>query len=169
MICLNCKTTFDTTNKNQIYCSANCRNVDKVRQWRIKNKKTCECGKAILPESSTCRKCQKRFIKNMTLQEATYLKHHRSSAFALIRARARVVAKKNNLDSCVVCGYKRHVEIGHIIPIKEYPLATMIDEINDAKNLVPLCPTHHWEFDNKFLSIKVIEIGKYEINDSGKT
>lgn len=29
----------------------------------------------------------------------------------------------------------------------------LVKEINDIENLVPLCPNHHWEFDNKILKL----------------
>ena len=84
----------------------------------------------------------------MTLKEAIYHKHHRSSAYALIRSRARAIAKKIGLTKCMKCGYDLHVEIAHIKRISDFTEDTFINVINDPSNLLALCPTHHWEFDN---------------------
>jgi len=53
---------------------------------------------------------------------------------------------------CRVCGYEKHVEIAHIKPVKSFPDTAMISEINDIKNLMALCPTHHWEHDHQILN-----------------
>ena len=53
----------------------------------------------------------------------------------------------------MVCGYYKHIEICHIKPIRDFPLDTPILEVNDLSNLIGLCPTHHWEFDNGILKI----------------
>lgn len=52
---------------------------------------------------------------------------------------------------CVICGYDKHVEVCHIRRVADFPATSTIEEINDIKNLVSLCPNHHWEFDNGML------------------
>ena len=84
----------------------------------------------------------------MTLGEAIYFRHHKSSAFALVRTRARAVAKKLGWKACAKCGYDKHIEIGHVKDIASYSLDTLLSVINVPENLIPLCPNCHWEFDN---------------------
>ncbi|MFN4973832.1 MAG: HNH endonuclease [Bacteroidota bacterium] len=84
----------------------------------------------------------------MTLKDAIYHKHHRSSAYALVRSRARTIARKLNLTTCIRCGYNKHVEIAHIKAISEFDETALLSEINSKENLMPLCPNCHWENDN---------------------
>ena len=56
--------------------------------------------------------------------------------------------------ACAVCGYNKHIEIAHVISVSSFSDDTFIGEINDIKNLIPLCPNHHWEFDNNLLEFR---------------
>ena len=85
----------------------------------------------------------------MSLADAIYVKHHKSSAYALVRSRARLVGKKLGWKSCAKCQYDKHVEIAHIQPIGSFDKNTMLSVINNPTNLIPLCPNCHWEFDHK--------------------
>ena len=87
----------------------------------------------------------------MTLSEAIYDKHHRSSAYALIRTRARSIAKKLVLDTCEKCGYDKHVEIAHKRGISTFEGDTLISVINSNENLMALCPNCHWEYNHNLL------------------
>lgn len=49
------------------------------------------------------------------------------------------------------CGYDRHVDICHKRDIADFPDNTLLKTVNHIDNLVALCPTHHWEFDNGYL------------------
>lgn len=84
----------------------------------------------------------------MTLKDAIYKYCHKSSAFALVRSRARALFIKLQINSCQKCGYDKHIEACHIKPINEFLEDTMLSEINSIENLIPLCPNCHWEFDN---------------------
>ncbi len=56
--------------------------------------------------------------------------------------------------SCLLCGYDKHFHVCHIKDVKGFPgEAKIVDEINHIDNLLALCPTHHWEFDNGHLKI----------------
>jgi predicted restriction endonuclease len=48
---------------------------------------------------------------------------------------------------CCVCGYSNHVDVAHIRSVSSFSTDTLIREINDIDNLLPLCPNHHWEYD----------------------
>jgi hypothetical protein len=50
--------------------------------------------------------------------------------------------------ACVHCMYDKHVDIAHRKAVNEFPETTLIREINDLANLMPLCPNHHWEHDH---------------------
>jgi len=58
---------------------------------------------------------------------------------------------------CIVCGYQNHVDVAHIIPVYEFHDLAKISEINGISNLVALCPNHHWELDNGFITREEIQ------------
>jgi hypothetical protein len=75
-----------------------------------------------------------------------------------IHSRIRTLARANYIKAglpleCKVCRYNTHVDICHIKAIKDHPLITEINVVNDVSNLVALCKNHHWEFDNNLLII----------------
>jgi hypothetical protein len=61
---------------------------------------------------------------------------------------------------CKRCGYELHFEVSHLRDVSTFPDSALVSEINDLMNLVALCPTHHWEFDNGHLSVKELQRGK---------
>lgn len=74
-----------------------------------------------------------------------------------IRKHARLVfAESDEPKECCECGYSRHVEVSHIKDISEFSDDALLEEINSINNLLGLCPTHHWEFDNGFLKLENI-------------
>jgi predicted restriction endonuclease len=79
------------------------------------------------------------------------VKHHKSSAFALVRTRARAVMKKLGINKCENCGYDKHIEVAHIKAIGLFTLETLINIINSPRNLLALCPNYHWEYDHSLL------------------
>lgn len=52
-----------------------------------------------------------------------------------------------------ICGYDRHVNICHKKAVADFSDNALVKEINSIDNLVALCPTHHWEYDNGFINI----------------
>ena len=144
MICIQCS----SETKNPKFCSRSCAATYNNLQRPKKPHPQCElCGVKIDKRSKRCRKCCSH-LGDMTLNEAIYSQHHRSSAYALVRTRARTIAKKLGLDSCKFCGYNKHVEIAHIKGISTFTGDTLISVINGEDNLMALCPNCHWEFDN---------------------
>jgi hypothetical protein len=149
--CLYC----DKETKNPKFCSRSCAASynNKIAPKR-KPEHTCiDCNK---PINSTRKRClehhliwvKTREFKDLTLGEAIYRQQHRTSAYALVRTRARIIAKKLGYDKCKNCGYNKHVEIAHIKPISSFSEEILLSEINSIDNLLPLCPNCHWEFDN---------------------
>lgn len=100
-------------------------------------------------------------LKTKTVSQVEYTKHHKSSAYALIRAQARALYKQHQLPrKCFHCGYDKHIEICHIKPIKDFDKSTPISEVNKITNIIGLCPNCHWEFDNNLIQIE------YKLDDS---
>lgn len=147
-----CKVCNKPLKTGKIYCSISCTNKDKPKRKLSNYCK--DCNKPIYSSRKYCDDCGRlntEKIENLTLSEAIYHKHHRSSAFALVRTRARQKAKKLNLNKCLVCGYDKHVEICHKKPISKFSLDTKISVINHENNLLPFCRNHHWEYDHGLL------------------
>ena len=149
MLCLNCQN--ETSNPK--FCCRSCgvSYNNKLNPKRKLSKKCKHCD-VLIPSN---RKCCDKHSKirwsgrgDLTIADAIYKRHHRSSAYALIRTRARSIAKSNGLTSCNKCGYDKHVEIAHIKPISEFSDDTLISVVNDLSNLMPLCPNCHWEMDH---------------------
>lgn len=69
---------------------------------------------------------------------------------------ARFIYRKSQKPMCcLTCGYSTYVEVCHIKAVSEFPDNTPVSVINDPDNLIALCPTHHWEFDNGHLKIDI--------------
>ena len=144
--------TCGKQHNNPKFCSRSCAakwtNVHYPKKQKIRVDKSCEvCGVSIDYRSKRCIKCSS-FLGDMTLKEAIYEKHHRSSAYALVRTRARSEAKKYNMNTCEKCGYNKHVEIAHKKGISTFEGNTLISVINARENLMALCPNCHWEYDH---------------------
>lgn len=77
---------------------------------------------------------------------------HANSWHSFVRYRARNTVK-HLPQICYECGYNRHVEVCHIKPIKDFSGESKLSVVNDIRNLVLLCPNHHWELDNQILSV----------------
>lgn len=54
---------------------------------------------------------------------------------------------------CYFCDYSKHIEVAHIKSVQSFDENNLIGSINSIENLVALCPTHHWEYDNGLLSL----------------
>lgn len=106
----------------------------------------CKCHLDYKKRRTLCENC--RDDSDMTLAEATYTRHHKSSAYALVRSRARKIAKDLGMNTCEKCGYNIHVEIAHKKAVSTFDKNTLLSEINHPLNLMALCPNCHWEHDN---------------------
>lgn len=159
-----CKNCGNTTN-NPKFCSRSCSATftNKTNPKRLLIDRICgNCGsklqrKSHLDTSTVCKECKMAHTfaryDSYSIKDVTYSSHHRSSAFALIRARARKIAKDAGLVSCSICGYSTHVEICHIKSISSFTDDTLVSSVNSLDNLVALCPNHHWELDNGVIKI----------------
>lgn len=138
-----------TQTKNNKYCTRTCAaTVNNLKPKRVKKLFSCiTCSLEISRRRKYCNTCDPRTKGDITLGEAIYRKHHRSSAYALVRSRARSVVKDEKAK-CEVCSYNKHVEVAHIKAIAEFSEETLLSVINDRSNLRLLCPNCHWELDN---------------------
>lgn len=146
------KTPADFARTKHNFCSKRCACIFNNRIPKRKRNKVClNCDNKILSNRKYCQDCKYHKV-DYTLDQAIYTKHHKSSAFALVRSRARLVAKQVGWNSCEKCGYDKHIEIAHKKSICSFSGDTKLSIINDPSNLIPLCPNCHWEFDNLKLS-----------------
>lgn len=147
--CLHCKKDTD----NPRFCSRSCAaSFNNKKSVKRQPEGTCfKCSKPVITRNKYCKECRQDEVgaKDMSLKDAVYSKTHRSSAFALIRSRARMTRKAKESRSCEKCGWSHHVEICHIKPISQFDENSMISEINSESNLIVLCPNCHWLFDHK--------------------
>jgi hypothetical protein len=159
--CKNCGDFFEAkTKENRKFCSRSCSttyNNTKTPKRSVEGN-CVKCDKPISKQLKHCNNCKRKSndeLEEMLLRDVIYNNHHKSSAFALVRSRARSKAKKLGMTKCPYCDYDKHVEIAHIKPISEFDLTTKLKIINNKNNIIPLCPNHHWEFDNKLIKLKI--------------
>lgn len=150
---INCTYCNNETN-NKKFCSRSCAQSYNNKHFpKRKPKGKCkECQGPRLSGYTYCSGCWSTRVKDIRLGEAIYERHHRSSAYALVRSRARSVVKPED-KSCENCGYNKHVEVCHIKPISSFEETVYLSVINSQDNLVLLCPNCHWEFDNGHLEL----------------
>lgn len=127
-------------------------------------KKIHYCGKCgdVIERTTKCRRkycdvCrpQVRFVEAGLATKGQIFKRARGyqSARSQIRRHAEVTFNRSGKPrSCAVCSYTRHVEVAHKKPVAGFSNNATLEQINHIDNLVCLCPTHHWEFDNGILS-----------------
>lgn len=144
---MNSCTTCGADTKNPKFCCKSCaaKYNNKIPKRKAKIYFCKDCGSPTGKRRTKCDDCLKP--KDMTLQEAMYLHLHKTSAFALVRSRARSVVKSRK-KVCEYCGYDKHVEICHRQALSTFPLDTPVSVVNSPENLILLCPNCHWEFDH---------------------
>ena len=54
---------------------------------------------------------------------------------------------------CQACGYAKHVEYCHVLPIKAFPDSTTVQEVSGPTNILVLCPNCHWEYDHGLVTV----------------
>jgi hypothetical protein len=160
--CLECG--VDTTNPK--FCSSSCAATYSNSRRPPKGKKYfCDCGELIgigwkFKRYKHCKKCVDEISHNyrdwtkITLKDL-FLKLNRYQAHARIRSLARAIVRKKGKQVCASCSYNKHVEVCHIVPIKNFDETISIAKINEENNLICLCPNCHWEFDHGLLDINM--------------
>jgi len=132
------------------FCNRSCANsYNNRKNPKRKAEHKCKtCGNPVTSRKRYCSEDCNPKGRDMTLAEALYVNHHKSSAYALVRCRARAIARKENMNTCIKCGYSKHVEIAHVNPISNFPEDTLVSVVNSLDNIMPLCPNCHWEYDH---------------------
>jgi hypothetical protein len=124
----------------------------KVRGLPCKNCKKkptkCVCGKSLSRNSKLCGSCNKLKRKSQWLNKPMSEVRKMKNGLCRIRSEAREIGKKQNWNSCSICGYDKHIHIAHIKPVAAFADHETVREVNDLTNLKPLCPNCHWEHDN---------------------
>lgn len=159
-ICVECKTPFRRNSSpgkgdKLLYCSVQCSSKG-TNSLRRKQENYCcpVCEKPKKPSQKYCTDCSPKRFRNLDNKTLAELKdsYDTSQYHAKIRGDARFnYASSNEPMFCMICKYSKHVDICHIIDIKDFPLTSAIKEINHISNLISLCKNHHWEFDNEEL------------------
>jgi hypothetical protein len=146
--CFKCK--IKTSNPK--FCSRSCSASynNSVSPKRKRENQCFKCKKPIVSSRKYCEVCR-TYPEDITLKQAIYTRHHKSSAYALVRARARAVIAKHGVSKCQKCSYSKHVEAAHIKAISSFDEETLLSAINHPSNLISLCPNCHWEFDKGLL------------------
>ncbi len=152
--------------KNPKFCSKSCsatmsnKNTPK-RKPSIRTCNICKLsyscvykGKNLHKSRNICQSCRFNLndIPNRSIKyylDLPSIKNkHPSWKSAHIRGLARSWHRELLKLPCFICGYKKHVELAHIKPISSFPETALLKEVNHKSNVVQLCPTCHWEFDN---------------------
>ena len=93
-------------------------------------------------------------IRDRTKGDLFNTRSNWQSARSDIQGMAReTYANSDKPKKCCICGYDKTYEVAHIKAVSEFDDSVLISEINDIRNLMALCPNHHWEYDNGILSI----------------
>ena len=126
-------------------------------KWSRALKHLCiRCGKTTTRGIQICRMCCRIEKLNGTIYHITKGDLFKSKGYSVTREFIRKHAFRTfelsgTKKICKICGYSKHIEVCHIKSVSDFPSSATILEINNLKNLIALCPTHHWELDNKQL------------------
>lgn len=137
------------------YCNSIIHITEDEKVADVKKKKFCNHSCAAKLNNKSKKKIRvklpsKRKLIDLETKSSFYSKRKNwQSANSSIRNHARKVYFNSACPKeCKECGYDKHFEVCHIKQVKDFSNEATILEINDITNLVALCPTHHWEFDN---------------------
>lgn len=165
---------INSSSSGKVFCSKSCsakiNNIGKQKN-KPKKRRCNNCGQRFICSSShrspvLCSICsssykrQSETAKQLTIND--YINRpsikgkHQSWKYSHIRVLNRSWNKELSKLPCQVCGYDKHVELAHIKPISSFGLDTKLGEVNNPKNIVVLCPNHHWELDKGLINIRDI-------------
>jgi len=129
-----------------------CKVCSKIYKYKRNYNTRFLCDTCILTNTT-----RRNLIENMTLSEIyskrSVSKKHRSWRAANIRGLNRSWNRDLVKLPCASCGYSKHVELAHRIPISSFSDNTKIGIVNHKSNVIQLCPNCHWEFDHGLLNI----------------
>jgi hypothetical protein len=150
--------------KRKKFCSSSCSaTYNNTRKPKKPPKPVSYCITCRQPlkfpgKTGMCRQCvlNKQTLLPINITK-NMLKHRRknyqSYRNAIRRHAQRIFEQSQKPKICAICGYTLHVEIAHRKPVSDFPTSATLGEINNIDNLIPFCPTHHWEWDNGILKL----------------
>jgi len=152
-ICLECQEIINVSEKDKVYqikkkkfCNSSC-------SVRYNNKKRIKKEKKIYTKKSSLD--LRIVLRELTKDELFNRAKSYQSARNLVCKDARNIYSISGKDKkCYICEYDKHVDIAHIFPVSGFGGNIKISEINSIDNLICLCPNHHWEYDNKIITIR---------------
>lgn len=144
------------------YCSSSCA-CRANRPKRVMAPRQCKrCGETFMrrdtnQSKTNCPACRrKRRPFDITLGKldrwANGKDRHPSWRHSQVREAARRQHKELLTRPCPSCGYDRHVELCHLKAITSFSKETLMSEVNDISNVLPLCRNCHWELDHYQMS-----------------
>jgi len=151
--------------RKRVFCSLNCNavynNTGRIKKGPVK-RMCSQCNKIFIvtrndagyfSKNKRCPICMNSsVIPTRTKKQMFEISSSWQSARTTIRGHAsKIYAQSNKPKCCIVCGYFKHYEISHLKSVSDFSDDSLIAEINDINNLIALCPTHHWEYDNNAL------------------
>lgn len=148
--CVACK---KSTN-NPKFCSRSCSVSfnNEVKPKRVLEGNCYSCKTPITSNNKYCKSCWSQKNVSVSTKYEIFNTFGTYQAHAKIRGLARTQYSKSGFPKkCKICGYDKHVQICHIIPVASFPGNTLISNMNDITNLQALCPNHHWEVDHNKL------------------
>ncbi len=156
---MNCLACGKATH-NPKFCSNSCAakyNNQRFPKREKKGNACVSCGKPAPKRHKYCEDCAPDLMNwsSKTIGELSQDGYDQTYRIVRLLAR-RIYTESGRPLRCARCGYATHVEICHIKPIKSFSKVTLISEVNRLDNLVPLCPTHHWEFDRGLLRLSAL-------------
>jgi len=151
--CLSC----GEKTKNPKYCSSSCAAKINNGLFPKRPKRKClRCGTPTTSKTHYCQKClslnkiEEYSEKTIDDFQSTYARHK----YQQIRNHAHRIAHHHNLTkNCPFCDYENHFHLCHIKDISKFPKDTKLKVVNDLKNLIFLCPNHHWDLDHDKLKL----------------
>jgi ferredoxin-like protein FixX len=147
------------------FCSSTCYGykLSKRERYNLDPNHCLHCGTAILIPDGTKHPAEvykKTFCNRSCARAYRHGQGRTKELGSQIKAEARVSYIRIHANRVTEgwsrvcpCGYEKHVQICHIMPVRQFPDDATLEEINDPSNLVLLCPNCHWEFDHGLLNL----------------
>lgn len=129
-ICQNCNVSFESRKYRQKYCSMSC---GALCRWR------------------TCKESGVNFRSTWKVSTVLLRSIGSINKNEVYRSARRVYLESNPELVCAHCGINDEevIDIAHVKAICEFPLITLLGEINQISNLLALCKNCHWKFDKR--------------------
>jgi len=142
--------------KRKKFCNHSCA-ASYTNSKREKKNLCLDCGKPVSNDVVRCSKCNRVYM--LQLLEARTLEDVKSKgnarvSWSTVRKAANRKLELNNIEKkCVICGIDEPIDCCHIKSITEFPLDTLVSEVNALSNLTYMCKNHHWLFDHNKIDI----------------